>query len=131
MTSGPTPVRHFPADEKRIWRHGVAGDGRGAYLLSGFSGESLRPAEIGIADLEKPALAMGFPCQADTRAATNWTDASCCRAEPQNFPSAEINSVISLIDLYGLGEASRATRNIANARHLPYALHQLDAFERF
>jgi hypothetical protein len=30
-----------------------------------------------------------------------------------------------------LGEASRATRNIASTRHLPKALHYLNAFERF
>ena len=35
------------------------------------------------------------------------------------------------VDLHGLGEASRATRNIANSRHLPKALHYLNAFERF
>ena len=84
-----------------------------------------------IAGLEKPTLAMNFPRQADARAATDWTYAPCCRAEPKSFPSTQIDSVVSLVDLHGLGEASRATRNIASARRLPNALHCLNAFERF
>ena len=69
---------------------GLCGGGRSSPLLtqSRHFGERFRPADIGIAGLEKPTLAMDFPRQADARAATDWTHAPCCRAEPKSFPSA-------------------------------------------
>ena len=53
-----------------------------------------RPADIGIAGLEKPTLAIDFPRQADARAPTNRTYAPCCRAEPKSLPRTEIDTVI-------------------------------------
>jgi len=72
-----------------------------------------------------------FPRQADARAATDWTHAPCCRAEPKSLASTEIDTVISFVDVHGLGEAARASRKIANTCRLAKALHYLNAFERF
>ena len=71
-------------------RGGLCGGGRSSPLRpqSRHFGERPRPADIGIAGLEKPTLAIDFPRQADARAATDWTYAPCCRAEPKSFPSA-------------------------------------------
>ena len=77
------------SEKFRRWRRGLCGGGRSSPLLtqSRHFGERFRPADIGIAELEKPTLAMDFPRQADARAATDWTHAPCCRAEPKSFPS--------------------------------------------
>src|SRR5262249_17857063 len=92
-------------------------------------GERFRPADIGIAGLEKPALALDFPRDPDARARADRPDAPRRGAEPQNFARTKIDSAIALVDVHGLGEAAGATRNVAAARRLAHAPHDLDAFE--
>src|ERR1041385_3443462 len=73
---------------------------------------------------------MGCARDANAHAFADGAHGMVCFAKPQRSWAAEIDAVVTAIDLQRLREASRAAREVQKLRGFAVALHDFDAFER-
>src|SRR6266702_1139745 len=93
--------------------------------------ETLRAADKGIAALIEAKKLVGGAGEPDADGFADGPNRMVRDGKPKGTGSAEVEPVVTAIDLQGCGETAGATGELEKANCPAMALHEFDAFQRF